>query len=211
VEDYGPGTKWVAPFLDASVPSGAWILIVDDDMGYDRHLLDHAAAWASAWGNVAVAFSGWTAAPLMAGRGYNMILQEQPSKVQWADVDIVEGYRGVLFRKQWLGAGDALEAWLQELWEYRFVDDVLLSGWLAMAGVERRVVRLVPEELGRVSRQRWQFYGEDKEKTSTQLHFTADFHVRNQQLCCVLRDMGVQWGSEPSGPGDGFPITITAC
>lgn len=126
--DYGPVTK-IAAVIDSTIPDDAIVVTVDDDIIYERTWLEQLVAAAETFPACAVGFSGWHVNRFKAGE----------HDYRWArpgtTCDVLEGWAGVAYRKAWFGPDI-----LQPPPDFRLVDDVWISSYLARKGIARRVI-----------------------------------------------------------------------
>lgn len=125
-EDFGPGTKFIAPALKL-LPDDI-IIYVDDDTAYDAHLATNFLKWhrhdpTSAWG-----LSGFT---------FENYFKGNYPRSHAREVDVLEGYGGVVVRAGWIQ--EALPDF-RELLEVTWHDDMILCNLLEKMGVKRRTI-----------------------------------------------------------------------
>lgn len=125
--DYGPLTK-LLPAIDYTLPGDALIVTVDDDMIYMPTWLEMLADAAEGDRLEAIGMSGWNTARLIAGGNYEFVHSA-------GNADVLEGFAGVAYRRGFFGV-DILEAPS----EFRRVDDVWISSYLARKGIPRVVI-----------------------------------------------------------------------
>lgn len=153
-QDTGPSMK-LLPALRYVQDSDAVIVTVDDDHVYQEQFLETLAGYSEKYPECALGFNGWNVDPLINENRYEFIDKSLQAPVH---ADVLEGYRGVLYRKRFF---------TDEVFDYRGypniayrVDDVWLSAHLARNGVERLVLPGVyckEEELPRGLHKRWTF------------------------------------------------------
>lgn len=125
-DDFGPGTKFIGPALKL-LPEDL-IIYVDDDTAYDAHLATNFLKWhkhdpTSAWG-----LSGFTFENYFKGN--------YPRK-HAAEVDVLEGYGGVIVKAGWI---QQVLSEFKELLEVTWHDDMILCNLLEKAGIKRRTI-----------------------------------------------------------------------
>ena len=160
VTDIGPATKWSAA-ADASIEPDDVLVICDDDYRYHTGWLAALLAEHAQAPDVAVGFSGWAYAPLVAS---------DSGSYGWpalGAVDVLEGYAGIAIAKRLLPA-----AVLAPPLAFRHVDDVWISVCLHRAGVQRRKVAY---PLGRIL--------DGSDPTRPGLHTRPDFRALNRAAC----------------------------
>jgi hypothetical protein len=183
--DYGPGTKLI-PALSAEPDPDTVIVTIDDDVAYAPAFFSHMidAKWRLPSG--AVGFCGWNAGPLIAGGFYDFVYEERAEHPDGQMVDVLEGYRGVAYRRG--DFGDDVVEFMDSLpAEAMLVDDVWICGYLAKKGVARRVARYLPdrrlteqEVWGRV----WKQYGLAPEAQG--LRNLGDTVGRNRRIAALV-------------------------
>lgn len=125
--DYGPLTK-LLPAIDYTLEPDAIIVTADDDMVYEPEWLAILLAYAENDPSAAVGMSGWNIARLIAGGTYEWVRGYDAA-------DVLEGFAGVAYRRDFFGV-DLFEA----PGDFRRVDDVWISSYLARKGIGRLVV-----------------------------------------------------------------------
>jgi hypothetical protein len=132
--DYGPSMK-LLPVLDHESDPGTAIITVDDDHEYDKRFIETLLHYEKKFPDCALGFNGWNISPLIEQNRYEFIEEnlEEPVKA-----DVLEGYRGVLYKKRFFD---------KTIFDYRGfpeaahrVDDVWISAHLARNGIERIVL-----------------------------------------------------------------------
>lgn len=145
--DHGPITK-LFPALQQEQDPDCRIIFLDDDMVYQPRLFETLVAASQEYPDNAVAMSG-----IVLDNGSENFNCKYLSRVD-QDIDVVEGYNGVLVRKRFFGP-DSLE--INKLVDFGgpsglpreafFVDDTNISGFLHRKGVTRTMLR-TPVRLG---------------------------------------------------------------
>ncbi len=135
-EDFGPGTKFIAPALKL-LPDDL-IIYVDDDTSYDRRVATHLLKWyktdpESAWG--------------LSGFSFENYFKNSFPRLHGEPLDVLEGYGAVIVRAKWIQ--DALPEF-KELLEVTWHDDMILCNLLEKAGVPRKTVCTSDCHLGHV-------------------------------------------------------------
>lgn len=125
-EDFGPGTKFIAPARKL-LPDDL-IIYVDDDTHYDTHLAKNLLKWhltdtRSAWG--------------LSGFKFEDYFKDHFPRQHGAPLDVLEGYGAVIVKAKWIQ--DALPEF-KELLDVTWHDDMLLCNLLEKAGVTRKTV-----------------------------------------------------------------------
>lgn len=124
--DYGPGTVYMAP-LDIQ-HSAKYLLAVDDDTAYPTNLLStlHGAikedpcVWCTSGFRIPEFLEKGGAIP----------------RYHREEVDVSEGYGGVMVDMEWLRNGRAYFEWMRA--EYTYHDDLLLGNTMAHMGIPRK-------------------------------------------------------------------------
>jgi len=137
VPDLGPATK-LLPTLDAEADPETLLVTVDDDVEYPPQLVDRLVRTSSLLPDCAIGFTGWSVGHKTgAGSELRHYNESVPSSGLLQSVQVIEGTRGVLYRRghfasDVFGHAEALPA-------FRYHDDILLSGYLASRGIRRCV------------------------------------------------------------------------
>lgn len=135
-EDFGPGTKFIAPAIKL-LPEDL-IIYVDDDTAYNSNVATNLLKWhktdeLSAWGLSGFSFENY----------FNKYFPRQHG----VPLDVLEGYGGVIVKAKWIQ--DALPEF-KELLEATWHDDMILCNLLAKMGVTRKTVFTPGCHLGHV-------------------------------------------------------------
>jgi len=130
-EDFGPGTKFVAPALKL-LPDDL-IVYVDDDTHYDDRLVTNLLKWhltdtKSAWG--------------LSGFRFEDYFQGRVIRQHGQPVDVLEGYGAVMVKAKWIQ--DALSEFQELRVEATAADDVIISNLLTKQGATLKTV-FVPD------------------------------------------------------------------
>lgn len=126
-EDLGPVMKISAAVL-ADLPAFAIVITVDDDIIYSRELIATILAGCAQFPNAALGFSGWNVRKLIDEGIY-----EWPSGL--GRIDVLEGWAGAAYRAGFFGPSILTPSNV-----FKFVDDVWISAYLNVAGIERRII-----------------------------------------------------------------------
>lgn len=169
-EDFGPGTKFIAPAIKL-LPDDL-IIYVDDDTAYDARVATNLLKWhqtdtKSAWG-----LSGFT---------FENYFKNSFPRQHGVPLDVLEGYGAVIVKAKWVQ--DALPEFKELLVEARAADDVIISNLLEKAGIKRKTVYTPDCHLGHV--QQYQ-YGFDQDALHHQ--FTGGHHVNYKNVLRALED-----------------------
>lgn len=130
-DDFGPATKLLGTLAHADLPANAIIVTLDDDVIYPRNIVLHLAYQAKRNPQRAVGVIG--AIPDNAAElGISKIMRNG------ALVSILQGYAGVAYRRHFFDASvfriqDSISECIKS-------DDIYLSYYLALQGVQRQVV-----------------------------------------------------------------------
>ena len=182
-EDRGPGTKLYSA-LDAIHDPDTIIITVDDDVEYEEHVLEKLVAASLRHPHAAIGFCGWNAEKLIRGGDYELMYEENgnwPSNP--APANVLEGYRGIAYRRGFFDA-DVLDYEFHE--GAFFVDDVWISGYLALKGIPRLVTRysdvtLTQDEVWETI---WKQNGLDP--ASNGLHLMPNFRSNNREVAATF-------------------------
>lgn len=137
-DDVGPGTKFIPTLRRLRPDEDVWLLVVDDDV---RHLPEAVATLERAAEDNPAAAHGYADNYL-----YRRWVQGQP-------IDFLCGFAGFIFHRSFIGSD--FEDYLARTLANRdclFQDDVYLSNYLALRGVERHRVSTPEVSLQRMER-----------------------------------------------------------
>ena len=170
-EDFGPGTKFIAPALKL-LPDDL-IIYVDDDTTYDPHLAKNLLKWhltdtKSAWG--------------LSGFKFEDYFKDHFLRQHGAPLDVLEGYGSVIVKAKWVQ--EALPEF-KELLDVTWHDDMLLCNLLEKAGVPRKTV-FTPD--CNISHVRQFGYGFE----SDALHVVAGPGGHKENNAKILKDLEVK-------------------
>lgn len=129
VIDRGPLTK-LSAVLDRDLPEDTLIVTVDDDIVYEPSWLETLLAASVEHPASAIGMSGWNVRRMLSSSSGGFEFVRPP-----ATCDVLEGWSGAMYRRDFFDH-DVMDAPA----EFRCVDDVWISGYLARRGVARRVV-----------------------------------------------------------------------
>jgi hypothetical protein len=132
--DLGSSMK-LLPVLDYEDDPDSIIITVDDDHEYKEQFIETLLQYERLYPDCALGFNGWLVEPLIEENRY-VFIEEYLEKPVLADV--LEGYRGVLYKKRFFDRSVFNYRGFPEI-AHR-VDDVWLSAHLAKRGVERLVL-----------------------------------------------------------------------
>lgn len=180
------------PVLDIESDPETLIITIDDDVEYPPGLIERLVTASRQHPDQAIGFTGWVFDPQTSATSIVHLNASTPGSTQLQAVHVLEGYRGVLYRRRFFERDiwDHQEA----LSEFRFHDDILLSGYLGSRGIGRLVrwYGADPQE----EPYHWQLNGEH-----IGLHTTVGWLERGKS--CVeywlRRDAGVFGFVEPLG------------
>ena len=139
--DAGPVTKVSAVFTHG-LDRNDIVITVDDDILYQPTWLETLLAGAARHPESAVGFAGWFAPHLIAHRQFHFTKEAGPT-------DVLEGWAGVAYRVKFFREMEHVEGSrnipspthiLYPPDHMRVVDDVWISGYLGVRGIERRVI-----------------------------------------------------------------------
>ena len=138
-EDWGPGTKLLGALRAVEDPETI-VITVDDDISYEPHLIEKLVRHSLDDPDAAVGFRGWNAESLIREHNYDFVYEEWERRRAYpARVNILEGYGGVAYRRRFFDATIFDYSGAPEAAFY--VDDVWISGHLAMRRIPRVVHR----------------------------------------------------------------------
>ena len=139
-EDYGAATKLFGSLKVIDDPD-AYIIVVDDDFIYHPNLVERLMESADEYEEAAIGFCGWNAQMLVdTGIFYELLYDEENVlDKNVTPANILEGYRGVLYRRKFFdydvfdydGYPEALKR----------VDDVWIGGYLASKNIPKIIVK----------------------------------------------------------------------
>ena len=160
-KDYGPGTKFIGPALQLD-PDDI-IIYVDDDTNYSPKLATNLLKWwktdqVSAWG--------------LSGFLFKNYFKGQYPRQHGAEVDVLEGYGGVLVKAGWV---QKVLPEFEELLEVTWHDDMILCNLLSKLGIPRRTLFTPDMNLTDISQYQYGF-------ESDALHYVAGgSHTENNK------------------------------
>ncbi len=135
VEDYGPISK-LLPILDVEdVCPDDLIITIDDDHVYWNELIAHLLRYHRSFPNTALGINGWGS--YYENGAFKLYGYLNKSIDYLRAAPVLEGYSGIIFKrsffeedmKEFVAAADKF-----------FVDDVVISAYLAKKGVRRAVI-----------------------------------------------------------------------
>lgn len=153
--DFGPITKILGGLLQEEDPDTV-IITFDDDMIYPRNIVEALMSHHKTYPNSAIGSSGMLvryACPMCAitpnENTFMYRIPKFPIPAEGRKVDSIYGYPGALYIRKFFPAKDELEA---KFLNYALVDndmlmndDIVISGYLSLEKVERRIFRGMPE------------------------------------------------------------------
>jgi hypothetical protein len=145
-EDWGPGTKFIAPALTSDADL---IVYVDDDTIYDQRLVMNLLKWhmtdpESVWG--------------MSGFNFKDYFKGQYPRVHGEPLDIIEGYGGVIVKAEWIRN---FVSEFKELLAVTPMDDIIASNLFAKAGIKLKTVHTTDFHIGMALQQLQYGFGPD--------------------------------------------------
>lgn len=157
-EDWGPGTKFIAPALASDADL---IIYVDDDTVYDQRLVMNLLKWhrtdpESVWG--------------MSGFNFKDYFKGQFPRIHGEPYDVIEGYGGVIVKAEWIRN---LVPEFKELLEATPMDDIIVSNLFAKAGLKCKTISTADFNLGMALQQLPYGFGPDA------LHSVEGGHLKN--------------------------------
>ncbi|UCB46775.1 MAG: hypothetical protein JSV25_04970 [Spirochaetota bacterium] len=132
--DYGSSMK-LLPALNRVSDPDTIIITIDDDHEYNEQFIATLLEYEKKFPDCALGFNGWNIKSLIENNKYDFIDETVKEPVQ---ADVLEGYRGVLYKKRFFD---------KTIFDYHGfpeaafrVDDVWISAHLAKNGVVRLVL-----------------------------------------------------------------------
>lgn len=135
--DLGPAMK-LLPVLDIETDPETCIVTVDDDVEYPPELIARLSSASRRYPDQAIGFTGWVLPSDASATSVVHLNAATPGVARMQPVHVLEGYRGVLYKRRFFGLED-IRGHLEALSAFRFHDDILLSGYLAVCGIQRLV------------------------------------------------------------------------
>jgi hypothetical protein len=171
-EDFGPGTKFIAPALKL-LPEDL-IIYVDDDTAYDPKVATHLLKWhktdeRSAWG-----LSGFT---------FENYFKNSFPRQHGVPLDVLEGYGAVIVKAGWV---QQAVPEFKELLEVTWHDDMILCNLFEKMGIKRKTVFTPECNLQHVQQYNYGFGGDA-------LHVVAGaggHHANNLKILQSFSDKG---------------------
>lgn len=129
--DFGPGTKLYPTLLKEKNPN-TLIVTIDDDMIYDRRMIETLVKEYQMDQTRVIGFHSWNVGP--GGKMWDM------DSCNGDYPDVIEGFGGALYTRkffmkkvsdEWIDQSDKFIRMRKKLPECFFVDDVYISAWLA--------------------------------------------------------------------------------
>jgi SAM-dependent methyltransferase len=190
-EDWGPATKLLGALRAVEDPDTI-LITVDDDVGYDPHLIEKLVRHSLDAPDAAVGFRGWNAEPLMREHNYGFVYEEWNHRYAYpARVNILEGYGGVAYRRRFFD--DAVFDYSCAPEAAFYVDDVWISGHLAMKRIPRVVHRYCAVGISDVDvwQKLWRPNGWSREANGVSL--APEFRDRNRGIAMyfALQQSGI--------------------
>ena len=135
--DQGPAMK-LLPTLAVETDPETAIITVDDDVEYPAQLVDKLVTASGRLPDHAIGFTGWS---LVGGTPGSPVVahmnQDVPESAFFQPVQVLEGTRGVLYRRRFFA--DDIHEHSRALEAFRYHDDILFAGYLASRGITRSV------------------------------------------------------------------------
>ncbi len=132
--DYGPSMK-LLPVLEYERDPESIIITIDDDHVYSKEFVETLLNYSKLYPHSALGFNGWNVKPLIIRNKYEFIDKTLTKPVQ---ADVLEGYRGVLYKKKFF---DENIFKYKDFPEMAFKnDDIWISAHLAKNKIERLVI-----------------------------------------------------------------------
>jgi len=171
-EDFGPGTKVIAPAQYLNPDD--LIVYLDDDTNYDPKLVTNLLKWfhvdpKSAWG--------------LSGFNFSNYFEKRYIRTHGLPVDVIEGYGSVIVKAGWIQ--NLIEEFKELREEAKAADDVILSNLLAKQGVSLKTVFTPDCHIGQVQQLQ---YGFDQDALHHQ--FQGGHHENYYKVLKSLEDKG---------------------
>ncbi len=131
--DLGPATK-LLPCLAVETDPRTRLVVVDDDIEYPADLIEKLGNAARLFPARAIGFTGWSLAASADGPKVIHWNEEVPKAGMFQPVRVLEGYRGVIYRRDFFG--DDILAHLNACPAFQCHDDILFSGYLASRHIQ---------------------------------------------------------------------------
>lgn len=172
-EDFGPGTKFIAPAL--KLLSDDLIVYVDDDTQYDDRLVTNLLKWhrtdtKSAWG--------------LSGFRFDDYFQGRFPRQHGQPIDVLEGYGAVIVKAGWV---QQAVPEFKELLDVTWHDDMILCNLLEKAGIKRKTVYVPECNLGQHVRQFDYGFGQD---ALHNIAGTGGHQTNNKKILENFKDKG---------------------
>lgn len=173
--DMGPAMK-LLPALAMEHDPNTYIITIDDDVEYPEGLIDRLLRASILFPNSAIGFTGWsvydssTGDPLLCHMN-----QERPGCKSFQPVQVLEGTRGILYKRSFFS--EDIHNHARALTEFLYHDDILFSGYLASHGIGR-IVRwydLFPEKPSA----KWEIHCQSEGLHTTQNWFQLGWNCWN--------------------------------
>jgi hypothetical protein len=198
--DRGPATKLIPTLAREACPD-TLIITVDDDVVYPPRLLEKLVEAACLFPTCAIGFTGWQ---VIAPDGEPLIRhfnQEMTYCGFVHPVDVLEGTRGVLYRRSFFS--DDVNRHLGSCDAFRYHDDIFFGGYLAHRGISKLVRWFDHADAVRVDG-RWQIACQD-----SGLHMTKDWRRLGRQCWDYWGDAFARARGEPRHETLGPRLRIT--
>ncbi|UHD14526.1 hypothetical protein [Thiocapsa bogorovii] len=196
--DLGPAMK-LLPTLEVETDPETLLIPVDDDIEYPPELIEKLVATSTLLPEHAIGFTGWSLEERPDGPAIRHWNEQEPSAGMLQPVQVLEGYRGVLYRRRFFQSD--IRAHLEALDAFRYHDDILFSGYLASCGIAR-----VAQWFGSVSRSAdrlWLLHGQD-----TGLHTRPDWYARGRECLAYWAQRAPELMDPIAGPAEGTRLQL---
>ncbi|MGB5834353.1 MAG: hypothetical protein WBG92_20535 [Thiohalocapsa sp.] len=135
-QDLGPATKLLSTLTEERDPDTI-IITIDDDVAYPPTLVQKLVQSARLYPNSAIGFTGWQRTKLPSDSLVQHFNDEISECLVWQPVDVIEGTRGVLYRRRFFN--QSIFRHLSSLEAFRYHDDIFFAGYLSSREVPRHV------------------------------------------------------------------------
>lgn len=136
--DMGPITKLMGSVQEEKDPETI-IITVDDDILYPPTFIESLLKASLRYPRHVIALSGMKIGRVL-GTTLPWALMDITLNVEHEDIDVIEGFSGVLYKKKFITA--ELLHWYQGMEACRHSDDIVISQFLRSRGISKKSLRL---------------------------------------------------------------------
>jgi hypothetical protein len=140
-KDWGPATKLIPVLIDKTIPINSRIIYIDDDMIYNKNMIQILIKYSNIYPSYAICNKGWNVDKYPENK-YRLFFNYMKGcslpcvDTSFTYVDIVQGFSGVLVRPYFFNV-DTLISYKECPLESFYVDDVYISGMLSDRNIKR--------------------------------------------------------------------------